>query len=298
MEARRRAQLTGTNLSRDLARSFEASLKRAFAKRSLRLSASKFAKRLSPFGPNSSDGHGGAAPPLPIPNRIVKRPRADDSGVLPCESRSPSDTHLKRPPPGAFPFYPSHLSPTCLGVAGSSPLAVKRSPFPRCAESAAASETAQPPAERPRRGDASSGSTSRLSLLHSACLLVLFACRMAARVRLAPWFGFALIWVWRAALRPNRGKASAANRRRPSKTRQGAPPRRVARNRRLRAGWFAAARSHGRSVCRTIKRRRRQARIKLCAADPNAPRRIGDGGGGDDESMGAGRNDSISGHAI
>ena len=106
MEARRRAQLTGTNLSRDLARSFEASLKRAFAKRSLRLSASQFAKRLSPFGPNSSDGHGGAAPPLPIPNRIVKRPRADDSGVLPCESRSPSDSHLKRPPPGAFPFYP------------------------------------------------------------------------------------------------------------------------------------------------------------------------------------------------
>ena len=110
MEARRRAQLTGTNLSRDLARSFEASLKRAFAKRSLRLSASQFAKRLSPFGPNSSDGHGGAAPPLPIPNRIVKRPRADDSGVLPCESRSPSDSHLKRSLPGAFRFYPSHSS--------------------------------------------------------------------------------------------------------------------------------------------------------------------------------------------
>ena len=106
MEARRRAQLTGTNLSRDLARSFEASLKRAFAKRRLRLSASLFAKRLSPFGPNSSDGHGGAAPPLPIPNRIVKRPRADDSGVLPCESRSPSDSHLKRSLAGAFRFYP------------------------------------------------------------------------------------------------------------------------------------------------------------------------------------------------
>ena len=139
-----------------------------------------------------------------------------------------------------------------MGVAGSSPLAVKRSPFPRCAESAAASETAPPPAERPRRGGAPSGSTGRLGRLHSACLLVLFACRMAARVRLAPWFGFALIWVGRAALRPNRGKASAANRRRPSKTRQGAPPGRVARNRRLRAGRFAAARSHGRSVCRTI----------------------------------------------
>ena len=118
MEARRRAQLTGTNLSRDLARSFEASLKRAFAKRSLRLSASKFAKRLSPFGPNSSDGHGGAAPPLPIPNRIVKRPRADDSGVLPCESRSPSDSHPKRPPPGAFLFHPS-----AVPLTGSAPAA-------------------------------------------------------------------------------------------------------------------------------------------------------------------------------
>ena len=117
MEARRRAQLTGTNLSRDLARSFEASLKRAFAKRSLRLSASQFAKRLSPFGPNSSDGHGGAAPPLPIPNRIVKRPRADDSGVLPCESRSPSDSHLKRSLPGAFRFYPFCLSPAHSGSA-------------------------------------------------------------------------------------------------------------------------------------------------------------------------------------
>lgn len=138
MEARRRAQLTGTNLSRDLARSFEASLKRAFAKRSLRLSASLFAKRPSPFGPNSSDGHGGAAPPLPIPNRIVKRPRADDSGVLPCESRSPSDSHLKRPPPGAFPFYPS-----AVPLTGSAPAALTLSdasknnrwhcfrPFPR-----------------------------------------------------------------------------------------------------------------------------------------------------------------------
>ena len=186
MEARRRAQLTGTNLSRDLARSFEASLKRAFAKRSLRLSASLFAKRLSPFGPNSSDGHGGAAPPLPIPNRIVKRPRADDSGVLPCESRSPSDTHLKRPPPGAFPFYPSHLSPTCLGVAGALLLAVKRSPFPRCAESAAESQTAPRPTAAPARRRAERLDRppwpSSFSLPTRFC-----ACRMAAREANTPF---------------------------------------------------------------------------------------------------------------
>ena len=38
-----------------------------------------------------SDDHSGPAPLLPIPNRTVKRPRANDSVVLPCESRSSSD---------------------------------------------------------------------------------------------------------------------------------------------------------------------------------------------------------------
>src|SRR6266576_2493174 len=38
------------------------------------------------------------APPLPIPNRTVKRRRADDSADCPCESRSSSGTlKTKRP---------------------------------------------------------------------------------------------------------------------------------------------------------------------------------------------------------
>ena len=182
MEARRRAQLTGTNLSRDLARSFEASLKRAFAKRRLRLSASLFAKRPSPFGPNSSDGHGGAAPPLPIPNRIVKRPRADDSGVLPCESRSPSDSHLKRPLRGRFAFTP----PISAQLNWASP-ALCFSPSKdrhfRAAPSLRPRSKRRRGQQRPRRGGAPSGSTGRLGLLHSACLLVflLAAWRSAKR---------------------------------------------------------------------------------------------------------------------
>ena len=44
-----------------------------------------------------SDDHSVSVPPLPIPNRTVKRNRADDSVVRPCESRSSSDYPLKTP---------------------------------------------------------------------------------------------------------------------------------------------------------------------------------------------------------
>src|SRR5207302_9987879 len=50
------------------------------------------------------------APPLPIPNRSVKRRHADDSTELPCESRSSSGT--PSPPPahlawaGGIPGFP------------------------------------------------------------------------------------------------------------------------------------------------------------------------------------------------
>lgn len=37
-------------------------------------------------------GHSVLDPPLPIPNRDVKRDSADDSVDYPCESRSPPDT--------------------------------------------------------------------------------------------------------------------------------------------------------------------------------------------------------------
>lgn len=42
-------------------------------------------------------------PRLPIPNRTVKRLSADDSVVLPCESRSLPNTHSEDPRnPGVF----------------------------------------------------------------------------------------------------------------------------------------------------------------------------------------------------
>lgn len=40
-----------------------------------------------------SDDHGEVEPPLPIPNRAVKRLSADDSADYPCESRTSSGTH-------------------------------------------------------------------------------------------------------------------------------------------------------------------------------------------------------------
>src|SRR3569623_597082 len=39
-----------------------------------------------------SDDHSRVEPPLPIPNRTVKRSRANDSRHLACESRSSSDS--------------------------------------------------------------------------------------------------------------------------------------------------------------------------------------------------------------
>ena len=51
-------------------------------------------------GPNSlSDDHSELVPLLPIPNRTVKRLRADDSVDYPCESRSSSDSLTKRQRP-------------------------------------------------------------------------------------------------------------------------------------------------------------------------------------------------------
>ena len=53
------------------------------------------------------DDHSTVDPPLPIPNRTVKRSRADDSVDLPCESRSSSSTPTKHNAPpkrGALAF--------------------------------------------------------------------------------------------------------------------------------------------------------------------------------------------------
>src|SRR4030066_1059826 len=55
--------------------------------------------------PNSlSDDHSELAPLLPIPNRTVKRLRADDSVDYPCESRSSSDSHKTKSPTSCWAF--------------------------------------------------------------------------------------------------------------------------------------------------------------------------------------------------
>ena len=53
-----------------------------------------------------SDDHSELEPPLPIPNRAVKRLSADDSADYPCESRTSSGTHKSRrpQPKGLGPF--------------------------------------------------------------------------------------------------------------------------------------------------------------------------------------------------
>ena len=54
-----------------------------------------------------SDDHSELEPPLPIPNRAVKRLSADDSADYPCESRTSSGTHKRKRPGrkvGAFLF--------------------------------------------------------------------------------------------------------------------------------------------------------------------------------------------------
>ena len=45
-----------------------------------------------------SDDHSELEPPLPIPNRAVKRLSADDSADYPCESRTSSGTLVKQKP--------------------------------------------------------------------------------------------------------------------------------------------------------------------------------------------------------
>ena len=59
-----------------------------------------------------SDDHSELAPPLPIPNRAVKRLSADDSADSPCESRTSSGTHNGNAPAdrlGRFCLYSAHV---------------------------------------------------------------------------------------------------------------------------------------------------------------------------------------------
>ncbi len=54
--------------------------------------------------PSTPDDHSPLAPPLPIPNRTVKRRRADDSTDYPCESRSLSGTPQTQKPTSTWAF--------------------------------------------------------------------------------------------------------------------------------------------------------------------------------------------------
>lgn len=49
-------------------------------------------------------GHSALVPRLPIPNRTVKRSRADDSVDCPCESRSLQGTFKKQNPANRLGF--------------------------------------------------------------------------------------------------------------------------------------------------------------------------------------------------
>ena len=58
------------------------------------------------------DEHSALVPPLPIPNRAVKRRRADDSMDYPCESRSSSGPKTKKPRPSGRGFLHLEALPT------------------------------------------------------------------------------------------------------------------------------------------------------------------------------------------
>lgn len=92
--------------------------------------------RLAEHGQVTLGGHSAPDPPLPIPNRTVKRSCADDSAYLLCESRSPPGSSSKAPaillagaftfvsPPTVSPRFTFPLFPCCLGY----PLEASRPP--------------------------------------------------------------------------------------------------------------------------------------------------------------------------
>jgi hypothetical protein len=65
------------------------------------------------------DGHSELEPPLPIPNRAVKRLSADDSADYPCESRTSSGTPKEKAPDrmvrGLLLLY-SDVLPECSSI--------------------------------------------------------------------------------------------------------------------------------------------------------------------------------------
>ena len=76
------------------------------------------------------DDHSPLAPRLPIPNRTVKRWRADDSTDSPCESRSLSGTFKVKRPAKSGPFCFGAYDPLYDGVAADAASKEKWDHFP------------------------------------------------------------------------------------------------------------------------------------------------------------------------
>ena len=78
-----------------------------------------------------SDDHSRVEPPLPIPNRTVKRSRANDSRHCACESRSSSDSlSVSRQSPG-YPKPPQNPRGFFIGKKKMGLPVVHEEPFPR-----------------------------------------------------------------------------------------------------------------------------------------------------------------------
>ena len=64
--------------------------------------------------PSMPDDHSPLDPPLPIPNRTVKRRHADDSVDYPCESRSSSGTPQAPKPNPRLGFFACRMDPKAM----------------------------------------------------------------------------------------------------------------------------------------------------------------------------------------
>jgi hypothetical protein len=82
-----------------------------------------------------SGDHSGAVPPLPIPNRTVKRPSANDSRLSARESRSSPDSPLLKRPASRgvclcileIERYSLVIKPKAISVARNTPICLEHS---------------------------------------------------------------------------------------------------------------------------------------------------------------------------
>jgi hypothetical protein len=126
--------------------------------------------------PSTPDDHSPPEPPLPIPNRTVKRQHADDSVDYPCESRSSSGT-LKH----HAPLHPSGAS--CFGARQSTAtMSTRRSPVALRDSTSGACRRAATPARHGRsRGRPSTRRFARHSWPSPRPCCPCARCRTSAR---------------------------------------------------------------------------------------------------------------------